>query len=165
MATVTLTLTKWNAEKLLARSTQILEDFAPIIADEARRQLSLVQYQWRNGTLRFRSIGGLGTPRPDGRGVYVAPGLRDILDTGRLRDSQQAPQVSGNTLSITWAAPYSGVVLRGGDYGAYTNPLGTEYPNEQFPNTNKPGRDWITPAFRAQPPLQFFVKRWRELAR
>lgn len=164
MAQVTFTVTEWNAEKILGRSTQILEDFAPIIAAEARAQLEAVQYRWDRGTLRFRSIGGLGQRRKDGKGVYVPAGLRDILDTGNLRDSQQAPQISGNSLSITWTAPYSGVVLRGGDYGRYTNPLGVKYPNDRYPDRVRPGRDWITPAFEAQPPLQFFVKRWRELA-
>ena len=161
MARVTLELKEWNAEKLLARSTQILEDFAPIIAEEARRQVSLVQFDWDRGTLRFRSLGGLGTPRRDGKGVYVPTGKRDIVDTGALRDSQQAPVIQGNTLTITWNAPYSGVVLRGGDYGSYTNPLGKEY---QGPNV-RPGRDWITPALRKQDPLVFFTLRWRELAR
>jgi hypothetical protein len=166
MAQVRLELKEWNAEKLLARSTQILEDFAPIIAEEARNQLSLVQFAWDRGTLRFKSIGGLGTARLDGRGVYVKPGKRDILDTGTLRDSQQAPQVNGNSLSIAWTAPYSGLVLRGGNYGAYTNPLGVKYPNEQYPGpNNRPGRDWITPALRKQDPLVFFVLRWRQLSK
>lgn len=159
MARVRAEVTEWNAERLLQRSTRILEEFAPVIAEEARRQISLVQWDWDRGTLRFRSLGGVGTPRRDGRGVYVPPGRRDIVDRGRLRDSQQAPQVRGNTLSIEWTAPYSGVVLRGGDFGSYTNPLGKAY---QGPNV-RPGRDWIGAAFRVQEPLTFFVRRWREL--
>jgi hypothetical protein len=158
MARVELKITEWNAERLLARTTQILEDFAPIIAEEARRQIGLVQYQWDRGTLRFKSVGGLG--RQVAKGVYVDPGLRDILDTGRLRDSQQAPQVRANQLSITWAAPYSGVVLRGGDYGSYVNPAG-----RQVSVGTRPGRDWITPAFQAQPFRPFFTARWKELAK
>jgi hypothetical protein len=34
MARVQLRVTEWNAERLLGRSTQILEEFAPIIAEE-----------------------------------------------------------------------------------------------------------------------------------
>lgn len=158
MARVELRVTEWNAERLLARTTQILEDFAPIIAEEARRQIGLVQYQWDRGTLRFQSIGGLG--RKTRNGVFVSPGLRDILDTGDLRDSQQAPQVRANQLSIAWSAPYSGVVLRGGDYGSYVNPAG-----RQVQTGTRPGRDWITPALRAEPFQPFFVRRWNELAR
>jgi hypothetical protein len=157
MAQVRFELREWNADKLLARSTQILEEFAPIMADEARRQISLVQWDWKRGTLRFRSIGGLGTP--SGNGVYVKPGPRDILDTGFLRDSQQAPVVSQNSLSITWTAPYAGVVLAGGDYGAYTNPNGTRVDGDR----RRPGRNWIAEAFKAQDPSVFFVRRWREL--
>jgi hypothetical protein len=159
MARVQLRVTEWNAERLLGRSTQILEEFAPIIAEEARRQLGLVQYKWEQGTLRFQSIGGLGKKPKSGVGVYVAPGLRDILDTGELRNSQQAPQIQNNQLSIEWTAPYSGVVLRGGDYGSYTTPTG-----ERVKVGERPGRDWITPALQAQPVLPFFVGRWRALA-
>lgn len=157
MASVELKVTKWNADKLLARTRRILEDYAPVIAEEARRQIGLVRYEWDRGTLRFRSIGGLG--RKTNTGVYVAAGLRDILDTGELRDSQQAPRVSANQLSIVWAAPYSGIVLRGGNYGSYINPAG-----RKVEVGTRPGRDWITPAFQAEPPLPFFVKRWKELS-
>ena len=159
-----LRIKSWNAEKILGRSTQILEDFAPVIAEEARKQISVVQWDWDRGTLRFRSIGMGGKPGKRG-GVYVDAGFRDILDTGRLQNSQQPPQISGKSLSIRWAAPYSGVVLAGGDYGSYTNPAGTKYPNDKYPSPNvRKGRNWIAKAFEAEPPLPFFVRRWRELA-
>jgi hypothetical protein len=151
-----LRIKSWNAEKLLGRSTQILEDFAPIIAEEARTQLSLVKWDWDRGTLRFKSIGGLG--KPSGKGVYVQPGLRDILDTGRLRDSQQAPVVKQGRLTISWTAPYANLILEGGTFDAYVNPAG------RLVNPGKrPGRNWIAAALDAQPPLPFFVRRWREL--
>ena len=157
MARARLEIREWNAEKLLARSTQILEEFAPIIAEEARRQISLVQWDWKRGTLRFRSIGGLGTP--SGNGVYVQPGLRDISDTGNLRDSQQAPVVRKGQLTIAWTAPYAGVVLGGGDYGPYDNPNGKRIDGDRV----RPARNWIEQAFKAQDPQVFFVRRWREL--
>ena len=158
MAQVRLELKEWNAEKLLARSTQILEDFAPIIADEARRQISLVQWDWDRGTLRFQSIGGLG--RKVGSGVFVDAGLRDIVDRGGLRNSQQAPQITGNTLSIEWNAPYSGLILNGGNFGNYVNPAG-----KQVEVGRRPGRNWIAAALKVQPPREFFVTRWRQLSK
>ena len=156
MARARLEIREWNADKLLARSTQILEDFAPIIAEEARTQLSLVKWNWDRGTLRFRSIGGLG--KPAGKGVYVQPGLRDILDTGQLRDSQQPPVVEKGRLSIAWTAPYAGLILRGGTFDSYVNPAG-----RVVNPGNRPGRNWIGAALDAEPPLPFFVRRWREL--
>jgi hypothetical protein len=166
MATVTLTLTKWNAEKLLARSTQILEDFAPIIAAEARTQITTVKWSWPTSTLRFRSLnqGGRqvsGTTKA-GRpwsGVVIPPGSRDIVDRGGLLNSQQAPQVSKNVLTIAWTAPYARTVLGGGDYGSYVNPAGNPVEVGQ-----RPPRNWIEGAFQAQPPRRFFVARWKELA-
>ena len=157
MARVTLQLKSWNAAELLSRSERILEAFGPVIAEEAQKQLTLVQWDWPSNTLRFRSIGGLGTPK--GKGVYVPAGLRDISDRGRLAASQQAPVVSGNTLSIAWTAPYAKLVQRGGMYSSYINPEGT-----QIGPRKRPGRDWISRALVARPLEPFFVQKWRELA-
>ena len=167
MARVTLELKEWNAEKLLARSTQILEDFAPIIAEEARTQITTVKWDWPNPTLRFQSLNQGGTPLSGTRkdsgarwsGVLIPAQPRDIVDRGRLLRSQQAPQVSGNTLSIAWTAPYARTVLGGGDYGEYTNPAG-----RRVVVGDKPARNWIRAAYEAEPPLRFFVARWKELA-
>jgi hypothetical protein len=163
MATVTLTLTKWNAEKLLARSTQILEDFAPIIAAEAKTQITTVKWNWPNSTLRFRSLfqGGKTVKTKYGTGVIIPKGQRDIVDTGFLLSSQQAPQVSGNSLSIVWTAPYAGEVLRGQYPDPYFSPISRELVGPAGP---KPPRNWIEGAFQAQPPRRFFVARWKELA-
>jgi len=163
MARVTLELKEWNAEKLLARSTQILEDFAPIIAEEARTQIKTVKWDWPNSTLRFRSLfqGGQTVKTKYGTGVLIPKGDRDIVDTGTLLSSQQAPQVSGNSLSIVWAAPYSGQVLRGQYPDPYFSPITR---TQVGPVGQKPPRNWIEGAFQAQPPLRFFVARWKELA-
>lgn len=163
MARVTLELKEWNAEKLLARSTQILEDFAPIIAEEARTQIKTVKWDWPNSTLRFRSLfqGGQTVKTKYGTGVLIPKGDRDIVDTGTLLSSQQAPQVSGNSLSIVWTAPYSGQVLR----GQYPDPYFSPTTRKEVPAPGqKPPRNWIEGAFQAQPPLRFFVARWKELA-
>lgn len=163
MAKVTLKVTEWNADKLLARTTQILEDFAPIIAEEARTQITTVKWDWPTSTLRFRSLfqGGQTVAGKYGTGVLIPKGKRDIVDTGTLLSSQRAPQVSANQLSITWAAPYSGEVLR----GSYPDPYFSPITRKQVgPVGDRPPRNWIEGAFQAQPPLPFFVKRWKELS-
>ena len=163
MATVTLTLTEWNAEKLLARSTQILEDFAPVIAAEAKTQITTVKWSWPTSTPRFRSLfqGGKTVKTKYGTSVIVPKGQRDIVDTGFLLSSQQAPQVSGNSLSIVWTAPYAGEVLRGQYPDPYFSPISRKLVGPVGP---KPARNWIEGAFQAQPPRRFFVARWKELA-
>jgi hypothetical protein len=163
MARVTLELREWNAEKLLARSTQILEDFAPIIAAEAKTQITTVKWDWPNSTLRFRSLfqGGKTVKTKYGTGVLIPKGQRDIVDTGFLLSSQQAPQVSGNSLSIVWTAPYAGEVLRGQYPDPYFSPISRKLIGPVGP---KPPRNWIEGAFQAQPPRRFFVARWKELA-
>jgi hypothetical protein len=156
-----LRIKSWNAEKILGRSTQILEDFAPVIAEEARRQIVSPVWEWPNPTLRFKSLyqQGKQVQTKLGSAVLIPAGKRDIVDRGRLLNSQQAPQVSGNALSIRWAVPYSGVVLLGGDYGTYTNPAGST-----VNVTNRPPRNWIEAAYREKPFLPFFSQRWKELA-
>ncbi len=162
MASVRLQLKSWNAEKLLARSTQILEDFAPVIAEEARTQLTTVKWVWPNPTLRYRSLyqGGETRKTKFGTGVLIPKGQRDIVDTGTLLSSQQAPQISGKSLSIRWTAPYAGEVLRGSYPDPYFSPLTR---NVVPAPGDKPPRNWIGAALVAKPVLPFFVQRWREL--
>jgi hypothetical protein len=161
MAQVRVQIKSWNAEKLLGRSTQILEDFAPIIAEEARAQIISPVWSWPNKTFRFKSLYQAGTQIKSlsGSAVLIPAGKRDIVDRGGLLNSQQTPQVSGKSLSIRWTAPYAGLVLAGGDYGSYVNPFGAEV------NVgNRPPRNWIEGAHRERPFLPFFVKRWNELS-
>ena len=162
MARARLEIREWNADKLLARSTQILEEFAPIIAEEARRQITTVKWVWPNSTLRYRSLfqGGETRRTKYGTGVLIPKGQRDIVDTGTLLSSQQAPQISGKSLSIRWTAPYSGEVLR----GSYPDPYFSPVTRELVPAPgDKPARNWISAALVQKPPLPFFVRRWREL--
>ena len=164
MAQVRLELKEWNAEKLLARSTQILEDFAPIIAEEARNQIISPIWEWPNPTLRFRSLyqGGKTIKTKFGTGVLVGEGKRDIVDTGFLLSSQQAPRVASNSLSIEWTAPYSGEVLRGQYPSPYFSPVTRKLVPAPGP---KPPRNWIEGALSAQPPREFFVQRWKQLSK
>jgi hypothetical protein len=163
MARTRLMIKEWNAELLVQRSTRILEDYAPIIAEEARTQITSVKWMWPNATLRFQSLCMSGQTVQTSRGprVLILKGDRDIVDTGRLLASQQAPRVADGSLTIAWTAPYAMDVLRGSYPDAYSNPLsrkGTPASNKKRP------RNWIGAALDAQPPLPFFVQRWRQLA-
>jgi hypothetical protein len=163
MARARFEIREWNADKLLARSTQILEDFAPGIAEEARRQIITQKWVWPNPTLRFRSLyqGGRTVQTKYGTGVQIPEGKRDIVDTGFLLSSQTAPLVKNGSLSIEWTAPYSGAVLR----GSYPDPYFSPITRKQVAAPgDKPPRNWIQAAYREQPLLPFFVQRWNELS-
>lgn len=98
-----------------------------------------------------------------GRGVLIPAGPRDIVDTGTLLQSQTAPQVQNKSgtysMQIEWTAPYSGLVLKGGNFGSYINVNGREV----TPGI-RPGRNWIQASFQAQPFLPFLVERWNRAA-
>lgn len=163
MARTRLVIKQWNADLLVQRSTRILEDYAPVIAEEARTQIKTVKWNWPNSTLRFRSLfmGGKNVRTKYGTGVVIPQGRRDIVDTGGLLASQQAPLVANGRLTIAWTAPYAMDVLRGSYPDPYFNPLTREVVP---PPGKKPPRNWIEAALEAQPPLPFFVQRWRQLA-
>lgn len=163
MARTRLVIKQWNADLLVQRSTRILEDYAPVIAEEARTQITTVKWNWPNSTLRFRSLfmGGKNVRTKYGTGVVIPQGRRDIVDTGGLLASQQAPLVANGRLTIAWTAPYAMAVLRGSYPDPYFNPLTREVVP---PPGKKPPRNWIEAALEAQPPLPFFVQRWRQLA-
>jgi hypothetical protein len=193
---MTLKLVSWRADQILAKTPKALKAVGAAMAEEAKTQITEVQYDWPNPTLRFTSLlmggtpGGSGTNlgrkfepfsppttaagakntrqfkgrvqsnRSFGRGIRIPEGPRDIVDTGTLLRSQTAPKVTGTAtgaeLSIKWTAPYSGVVLRGGDYGEYVNPQGRIVDVGE-----KPGRDWITPTLRNVPAAAIFANAWR----
>ena len=163
MARTRLVIKQWNADLLVQRSTRILEDYAPIIAEEARTQIKTVKWNWPNSTLRFKSLfmGGKTVRTSFGTGVVIPRGDRDIVDTGKLLASQQAPLVANGRLTITWTAPYAMQVLRGSYPDPYISPISLDV--VPAPG-KKPPRNWIEAAFEAQPPLPFFVQRWRQLA-
>jgi hypothetical protein len=163
MARTKLVIKEWNAAALVRRSTRILEDYAPIIAEEARTQIKTVKWNWPNPTLRFRSLfmGGKTVRTTLGTGVVIPQGKRDIVDTGALLASQQVPRVAEGSLTIAWTAPYAMEVLR----GSYPDPYFSPVSRKVVPAPGKkPPRNWIEAALEAQPPLPFFVQRWRQLA-
>ena len=133
-------ITRWRADRILAKGPRILNEYGPVIGFQLQQEISKEQFDWPVPTLRKS-------------GQFVARGLRDIVDTGRLLNSQTTPEVSGTTLRIAWGAPYSKAVLEGGYLvGTVRN------------SYIAPGRDWITPALRERPLLPFLVERWQALA-
>ncbi len=145
MARASFKVTQWNADKILARSTQILEEFAPLIAEEARSQIKAPIWNWPGPTLRRKGLYS---------GRFVPKGDRDIVDTGNLLNSQTQPEVARKggltSLSIRWSAPYSLAVQT----ESYVTSSGA---------VAKP-RNWIVEALRQKPVRPFFFQRWRELS-
>jgi hypothetical protein len=144
MARAKVTVT-WDLDKLETRIAQILEDYGPLISFQLQEEISKDQFFWPVDTFRGKS----GTINPR----LVPRGERDIVDTGRLLNSQGPPEVQKNRLTIQWTAPYSKAVLQGG----YTV-------ESSRGNYLAPGRDWITPALRERPLLPYLVQRWNQLA-
>lgn len=153
MARVSLQLKEWNGDKLLARTEKVLEQLGPIYAAEADRQITSVKWAWPVPVLRFASLRMGGTPGPRG-GVVVAAGNRDIVDTGKLLNSRQAPQVQGTSMTIRWNAPYAMNVLKG-SYGPYVNPAGDRVVPQQI------ARNWIDATYQALPAARLFAEKWR----
>jgi len=146
---VRVQIKQWNADKLLARTTQILEDFGPLVAFQSEQEIAKEQYTWP-----------VTTRRKNGQ-VVTSP--RDIVDTGRLINSATPPEVSSaggrSALRIAWTAPYAYEVLKGGYL------VGTTRQNYVAPE-----RDWISRTYRQlqvdgeRPFLPFLVRRWNQLA-
>lgn len=187
---MTVTFIEWKPERILDKVETVLLETGRQLGEEAKVQISTVQFDWPNPTLRFTSLfmgglaggtrgdrfsppttavgarntkrfkGGVQSGRFRGRGVYISEGPRDAVDTGELLRSQTAPTVRRGrdaiTMTIRWTAPYSGVVLFGGDYGTYVNPDGAVV------NVGvKPGRNWIGKTFESKPPMEVFSNIWR----
>jgi len=144
MARAKVTVT-WDLDKLETRIAQILEDYGPLISFQLQEEISKDQFFWPVDTFRGK---------PETINSRLVPrGERDIVDTGKLLNSQGPPEVQKNRLTIQWTAPYSKAVLQGG----YTV-------ESSRGNYLAPGRDWITPALRERPLLPYLVQRWNQLA-
>lgn len=139
-------ITQWNADKLLHRVPLILTNYGIKVTPLLQESLKARVYEWPTRTDR----GGLIITRRNNGEEVTTP--RNIVDTGGLLRSQSAPQITPNSLTITWGAPYSGEVLRGGFVVGRSNG-----------SYIAPGRDWITPVLRAEEPMGFFVQEWRKI--
>lgn len=137
-----LELKGWNATQLKLRIPTIIRAYGDVMDRELKDQIQLVRYDWpgityrRNGTIE-------GSPR-------------DIVDTGNFLRSQRREYPDATTLRFTWDAKsdkgfmYAGIILTG-----YTSRGGRALPP----------RNWIKPALEAHPLNEFFIRKWRELAR
>ena len=152
---------KWQPQVIFDKVAESLEEAGKVYAQETILQMSNPIWQWNWDTRRRVSL-LMGGERTAGvPGVVVRSGKRDVVDTGRLLDSITAPRVLREkdriALEIEWKAPYSGVVLGGGDYGTY-RPLGQK---EYVELKGRPARNWIEASFKAKPPLEVFSNIWR----
>lgn len=136
-------IVRWNADKLLKRIPVILANYGNKVTPLLQESIKSKIYDWPVDTRRKVGVYS---------GKFVPAGRRDIVDTGALLRSQTAPKLTENSLTISWTAPYSGEVLRGGYL------VGTLRSNYIAPD-----RDWITPVLRAEPPMQFFTAEWRKI--
>jgi hypothetical protein len=160
MRSGSVSIKKWNADRLVAKAAQTLSKAAPVYSNQAVLLMSNPIWDWDYSTLRYESLLLGGEKRPGRRGVIVREGPRDIVDTGRLLDSMTKPLVirqRGSTaLVIGWTAPYAKAILLGGDFGSYVNPDGAVV-NLGY----RPGRNWIAETFKTRPPAQVFSEIWR----
>lgn len=136
-------IVSWNADKLLKRIPVILANYGNKVTPLLQDSIKATIYEWPVSTRRKVGVYS---------GKFVPAGRRDIVDTGTLLRSQTAPQLTENSLTIRWTAPYSKEVLLGGFLvGTLRN------------NYVAPGRDWITPVLKAESPLRFFMEEWRKI--
>lgn len=158
-----LVFTKWNAKALLEEKVDAcLQQMGDLYAAESDRLLGNPIWMWDTWTLRFESLLMGGDPNPQG-GVWVKPGLRDVVDTGALMDSRTSPTLSATggrrSMGIGWKADYAELVRTGGYFSPYTGPHGKTY----YPG-NRPGRDWIGKALADRPPLPRFAELWNKFS-
>ena len=158
MSSVTVT---WKPEPLYMKVSATLQRAGQVYADTAVLQMSNPIWDWPWDTRRRVSLLMGGETQNGVEGVVVRAGRRDIVDTGFLLDSMTTPRVQRRpdaiTMTIEWKAPYSGRVLRGGNYGTYIPP-GQDDPVDL---PGRPPRNWIEAAYQSRPPLQVFSNIWR----
>lgn len=136
-------IVRWDAEKLLKRVPVVLANYGNKVTPLLQESIKAKIYDWPVFTRRQVGLYS---------GRDVEKGNRDIVDTGTLLRSQTAPQLTPNSITIRWTAPYSGDVLRG---GFLVGTLRNAY--------IAPARDWITPVVKAESPLKFFAAEWRKI--
>ena len=154
--------TSWNDKKILEGNVDVvLDEMGVSYSQVADDNIASPIWQWDDVTLRFQSLLMGGKPNSGG-GVYVQPGLRDIVDTGSLRASMTTPQLSANSgkraMKIAWTAKHANKVRFGLHHPQYTGPDGRTY-NPNFP---KPygARDWIAKSLEDAPALPMFTAIW-----
>lgn len=138
-------LQSWAGDALLDKIGVVLQAYGEKVSPQLQESIKSRAYDWPTPTLRKEGLYS---------GRFVPKGKRDIVDTGKLLQSQTAPQVADNVMTIRWTEPYSKAVLEGGFL------IGTVR-NAYI----APGRDWITPVLQYTPPARFFAEEWKRLGR
>ena len=120
-----------NLSALNRKLSAGLEQAAGQFDDQFRGAIEADVYAWPRETVRSNGR-TVGSPR-------------DIVDTGKLRDSQQF-QVNDLAINFLWDAidPETGLSYASDVFYGYTNGNGTDFP----------ARDWISYAFSQRPPIE-----------
>lgn len=108
-------------QALITRATRaVVDDFATACNDSFHESV----WAWPRTT---RRSGGrlVGSPR-------------DVVDTGRLKDSQQPAVWQGDTATISWVAPYAAAVF----LGAILRERSSSLPARNLPLWVARGFDW-----------------------
>lgn len=144
----TYKLTGWNSTQLRLRIPAILTAFDKALYPEFKTQMKAVRYDWPAtwGANHPQAGKPRVTYRRNGQQVTTP---RNIVDLGKLMNSQERIRSSATQLVYRWNAPYAAAVLKG-----YTTNRGTLVPE----------RNWIKPTLDAVPLDQFFAREWRRLA-
>ncbi|NBN87541.1 MAG: hypothetical protein EBV32_00380 [Proteobacteria bacterium] len=144
----TYKLTGWNSTQLKLRIPAILTAYDKVIYPQFKQEMKTVRYDWEPTWPAGHPKAGKPriTHRRNGEKVTTP---RNIVDLGKLMNSQERIRSSATQLVYRWNAPYSALVLTG-----YTTNRGSVV---------RP-RNWIQPALEAVPLDQFFAREWRRLA-
>jgi len=131
------TKVKWDLKKLDARLNRVLEDLGTELDVEFKYQFEQEVYKWKGPDYV--------TERKNGERVTEP---RNIVDTGRLRDSQKWLVRKARSLVFAWG-------------GGFVDYAGAVFYGDGYPGANGPGRDWITPVFKRFPVASAFATLWR----
>lgn len=87
-----------NPQALTAITSKVLQKKIRQLESEFKVTLSSPIFEW-NGTTKRKN------------GEVVGPGLRNAVDTGKLKNSSIVQFYKSGTGTITWRVPYSGVIF------------------------------------------------------
>ena len=158
---IDVTVERLDAEVSRAKARVVLEEYAKELRVMATEQITGQIWQWPGPTLRFQSLLMGGQPQRRG-GVLMDRNPRDIVDTGQLAGSSRIGAVSGDSVTLTWTAPYAANVIKG-VYGRYRNPQGAVVK----PGYGRPpsvlARNFIAEAQAKLPFQQYVAFKWPQV--
>lgn len=145
-------LSQWNGDQLQARLSNAVLQYGEILDEQMRIELTTRKWVYPEPTLRFRSL-LMGGVSQAGGGVLIQSGPRDIVDTGRLLESQELRYTPGGGFTLSWASYARNVIS--GVYPRYINPQGDNVQPIYVP------RNFVQSGLAAVPALPFIVQAWR----